>query len=1623
MNQRNLIEKIRSEEFHLDYDGGPKPGVENLLSKINRMAEQLSEGLYERSDHFIYELVQNAEDNSYADGVIPELKFLLLDHDPTNTENSHGCLCIYNNEVGFLQENVKAICDFSASTKKGNSGFIGEKGLGFKSVFMVSDSPHIYSNGFQFKFLRNDPVATIGYVVPYWLDEVPEFVQNSEQFTTTILLPLRDDNYSYLKKQLEQYYPETILFLKRLQVFDIVTKDKALRLEARRDENSLVLSTSVDDAKTVRQFWIQSDTFAVPSNINEEKRAGIERSEVSVAFPVDGVTGKERVFAYLPTEEQPGLPFYINADFLLPASRESIVKDNEWNDWLVESVAAVAADGVLGMLNDSILKYNAYQYIPLEKNIIDDSYFWSICGSVIEIIAGEPCVLTEDSQLQLPSNCWFCSENLIELLEGIKPEFFSEEYIIHYRIGEYKSLLSALGVHTVQKKELIEIFQDSDWIENHDDVWLVGVYVYLISYFEKKNPDHLDLKIFRTETGAFASAKNIFQPIELAGSEQLSGVPAAFRGEAQFVGAGLNDKIVLEDRGLDIYGAMGITPFSHTEYIRKTLVPALNQNIESLDIEDWKKAFDYFLNILEKEQGSQLDVVASQIPILLQPSVLVNPSSVKDTEIVTPRNWDKDRGWQNIFQTEEDTGHLSILDDYYTSLRDKGVNKYFSTAVVTGIPDALEETISESESCVRFTPEYQAYIDSVFFKNYSQRSTRAKKLATWLVPENLFSQGALRGVKRESLITWLNAISGFNENKLRHALGSYFYRTKRSKSYDSAFYSALVSEDWVKTTKGYHTPGQVFVKSKSLSIIFGEKLPYLEDELTDNVIDLLGINREATEETMYSYLKSYSENTEVKKSSLVAIYKFLSDYGSESKEQFSTNKFIYLPATESQWFTSQEVIWSDASDAVGDLFGWLSSFYPDSLREFFVNKLEVNEEIDNQSFADTWLRFQGGSNTDSESTEKMLTLALPKINRALSVGDEPWIDSFTENAKVWTRNRSWQSNDYVFVPDDRRLRTLFSEELYFPWLPDNMGHNRMEPIYRALNLRKLSGIAEYSINAKVNDSALADNQYLTKHSFTLLCYAIDNLDRDDTGEFDIRLKNGVIESLLGTREVYLESVVVSVNVEGSVAKIDDLAAFFDFSGRKLYISEAADRDDILDDVANEVARYLWGRHFKSHGDTVRKLLGVSKPERFKKLRENESWHLSTEYRRALKELFEKVEQKSDPEIVDVDFTAVEEPMGESTNEPEERKVPTALTTEQGGSADGSKRQAQSRGGSGTNTTRYGIDRSEPTSSSPGTSAPPVETRARGNSNTRTESNIDVSVPPISAGGTGGGRAGNGRSNLVSGKPRSKNVASNVNRARRSRLRSYVVPELADSVSEENDATDTLNQEHLRELGEKAELIVLEDLKTKGYVAARMAVNNPGYDIEASDPETGEVLYIEVKGDSYGWSDKGVGISKMQYENACSKAGSYYIAIVDSLTSVPSRPLYIQDPISYITEYRFDSGWRELAYPISAVSLQQNYESILEEMLQYTEDANCQGLVRYCDERGFPYPDIGAELMDEEGRVISENIELLWENEKIIVFIEAEDRERSESRPDWMVFIAPEYEQIKGALNSAFSSAS
>lgn len=360
-----------------------------LKDQLSSAAQRLAEDLYATSTHFIMELVQNADDNSYGAHATPFIQFFLRP----------DYLLVSNNENGFEEDNVRALCSLGKSTKAKKQGYIGEKGIGFKSVFVWTDEPHVLSNGFDFKFKHGNitPRGELGFLVPYspCRSQWPEDRDMTfARANTMFYLPFRergDHSRAVAATELAKQFrndmqPETVLFLRKLDVIKLWFPDGPdgglTNIVYKRELHPNGIDVLVEKQTVVyrpdRPGDLRPQPAARVSNLykrgahdylvppqSREQRRNYGRTSIMLAFPTheDGQPNVGRtnaVFAFLPVRSfgfrfviqvhmhlcvyvcmctcvhicSFGFRFVIQADFLLVANREDIIKENVWNEFL-----------------------------------------------------------------------------------------------------------------------------------------------------------------------------------------------------------------------------------------------------------------------------------------------------------------------------------------------------------------------------------------------------------------------------------------------------------------------------------------------------------------------------------------------------------------------------------------------------------------------------------------------------------------------------------------------------------------------------------------------------------------------------------------------------------------------------------------------------------------------------------------------------------------------------------------------------------------------------------------------------------------------------------------------------------------------------------------------------------------------------------------------------------------------------------------------------------------------------------------------------------------------------------------------------------------------------------------
>jgi hypothetical protein len=249
--------------------------------------------LYSEENHFLYELIQNADDLEYG-GKTPELKLDLYQGPLPRLE-------IRSNELGFSRENVEAICIAGQSTKRGNPDTIGEKGIGFKSVFRVAHKAWICSRFYS--FMLDTEMGTFGMVTPTWAPNDVVVAQNSGSIITLYLRSRPEENS--LLGRLKNFDFTFLLFcrkLKRIRFRLVYSNNREEIRKAKWIKPTLhqTIQPSAHGTQKTDYFVHKTKILQMPQ---EAKRPGVEYTDISLAFPYTeegAVIQSQATFAFLP---------------------------------------------------------------------------------------------------------------------------------------------------------------------------------------------------------------------------------------------------------------------------------------------------------------------------------------------------------------------------------------------------------------------------------------------------------------------------------------------------------------------------------------------------------------------------------------------------------------------------------------------------------------------------------------------------------------------------------------------------------------------------------------------------------------------------------------------------------------------------------------------------------------------------------------------------------------------------------------------------------------------------------------------------------------------------------------------------------------------------------------------------------------------------------------------------------------------------------------------------------------------------------------------------------------------------------------------------------------------------
>lgn len=364
-----LLEAIRRENLGV---------YRESFIRVREDASQEAEIATNYRGRLVYELLQNADDAMYGDATHDDRIDFRLD------EKS---LWVGNSGRPLTEADIRGLCGTGASSKGEQKGrrraFIGQKGMGFKSVLEVTDRPRVYSTsaGFQMDadLARPDveaqlrekgqpPPKTVPVMrFPWPLDggEEPRewAAARASGINTLFQFPLRadlpGDQWEVLADRLFNLPVSTVLFLKHLERVEVIIEG---REGARRREWTVVRELKVGDAWEPAPGFVESGVYRVSvdsdrevagqflvahdadveigdhrSGLSGDTWEGIEVTEVSVAAPwpsaQDSWSHSYKFHVFLPTDEPSPYPLLVNGAFAADLSRQKIAATSERTDY------------------------------------------------------------------------------------------------------------------------------------------------------------------------------------------------------------------------------------------------------------------------------------------------------------------------------------------------------------------------------------------------------------------------------------------------------------------------------------------------------------------------------------------------------------------------------------------------------------------------------------------------------------------------------------------------------------------------------------------------------------------------------------------------------------------------------------------------------------------------------------------------------------------------------------------------------------------------------------------------------------------------------------------------------------------------------------------------------------------------------------------------------------------------------------------------------------------------------------------------------------------------------------------------------------------------------------------
>jgi len=775
------------------------------LSKENKFDfDSILAGLYNDPSHFIYEILQNAEDAG-AQVVSLELCKESLD--------------IYHNGRDFNFDDIDGVTGIGISTKKSDLTAIGKFGVGFKSVFAITETPYIFSGDYKIKIED--------FVVP--VEVTDEQVQG-----TLIRLPFNhklrstDEVFDLVRKKLENIGLKTLLFLKNIA--------EIKWLSPYGEGHYVKEIKKLSDAKRVT-IISEKDT---EEYIVIDKPIKIEDKElkVEVAYKLsEDKDGKEvvsrdpdsRLVVFFPTEKDTFLNFTIQGPYKTTASRESIPLDDEQNKAIIEETGNLIAESLSVIKKLGYLETDFLNLLPINPVHKESNQIYSVVYEKVKekFLSNEELLPTFDGIYTKASDSVLArGKELTEFLDkdDILKLFNKKNWLDTDIASDRKR---ELRDYLDNELEILEVDFESfarkitpDFLQEKPDDWMIDFYRHLLNREALWRDRGYKSGILRTKPIIRLENNEHIAPFDEEGKCQVY-LPVETKSKYRTVKRSLTDN---ED-SLKFLKELGLTEPDIFAEIKEIILPKYqsdNVNKDEGYFEDFEKLLTAYENIASNKKNEFIQQVSNTSFI-----DSVNNATAEHTLLQPSKIYLRNPDLKEYFNGT--TSVYFVSDELYKKFENQRLIHFLRDIGVEDKPRRIETGASlSSEEKINlrgnndFTRDiYQKDYEYEGLENCLKQISIEKSCLLWkLLLKNI-----------ESLKSW--EAERFFEGKY-----CWQYRTHHSQKFDAKFLKLLQQKQWLGDKDGGHRrPSEIsvlelpeeYVKKSPNIEVLKEKLRFKPD--------------------------------------------------------------------------------------------------------------------------------------------------------------------------------------------------------------------------------------------------------------------------------------------------------------------------------------------------------------------------------------------------------------------------------------------------------------------------------------------------------------------------------------------------------------------------------------------------------------------------------------------------------------------------------------------------------------------------------------------------------------------------------------------------------------------------